>query len=105
MPSQFRYGGELVRCYPRTRHDAVSKRFGRLKRVVLEDGASRTKVFHSIRKYVATTLEREGVPEGITADLLGHEKQTMTYGVYSGGSSIQQLVGAVKKLEKAQVDY
>ena len=84
------------------RHDAVSKRFGRLKRVVLEDGASRTKVFHSIRKYVATTLEREGVPEGITADLLGHEKQTMTYGVYSSGSSIEQLVGAVKKLEKAQ---
>ena len=84
------------------RDHAVSKRFGRLKRVVLEDGASRTKVFHSIRKYVATTLEREGVPEGITADLLGHEKQTMTYGVYSGGSSIQQLVGAVKKLEKAQ---
>jgi len=36
------------------RDHAVSKRFGRLKRVVLEDGASRTKVFHSIRKYNAS---------------------------------------------------
>ncbi|MDA0890912.1 MAG: site-specific integrase [Proteobacteria bacterium] len=80
----------------------VSKRFGRYKKKLLDGGESRLKCFHGIRKYVATTLEREGVPEGITADLLGHEKQTMTYGVYSGGSSIEQLVSAVKKLEKAQ---
>lgn len=84
------------------RDDAVGKRFGRLKRDVLPDGASRTKVFHSIRKFVATTLEQAGVPETIAADLVGHEKQTMTYGVYSGGSALKQLAGAVKKLEAAQ---
>lgn len=84
------------------RADPVSKRFGRLKRDLLPDGASRTKVFHSIRKFVATTLEQAGVPEGIAADLVGHEKQTMTYGVYSGGSALKQLAGAVRKLEAAQ---
>lgn len=30
------------------------------------------------------------VLERIAADILGHEKQTMTYGLYSGGSSLQQ---------------
>lgn len=84
------------------RHDAVSKRFGRLKRAVLEDGTSRTKVFHSLRKYVATTLEQAGLSEGVAADLLGHEKQTITFGVYSAGSSLEQLQDAVKKLARAQ---
>ena len=42
------------------------------------------------------------MPETIAADLVGHEKQTMTYGVYSGGSALKQLAGAVRKLEAAQ---
>ena len=84
------------------RHVQVSKRFGRTKMVVLEDGHDRHKCFHSIRKYVVTTLERAGVPEGITADLVGHDKPTMTYGTYSAGSTAKQLSGAVKKLEAAQ---
>jgi len=83
------------------RENAVGKRFGRLKKEVLPDGAKRSKCFHSIRKFVATTLEREGVSEGVAADLVGHEKQTLTYGVYSGGSALQQLVGAIDALERA----
>ncbi|MEE2893869.1 MAG: tyrosine-type recombinase/integrase [Pseudomonadota bacterium] len=84
------------------RENAVGKRFGRLKTAVLPDGKTRTKCFHSIRKYVATTLEQGGVPEGVAADLVGHEKQTMTYGVYSGGSGLMQLTKAVEALEAAQ---
>ena len=38
--------------------NAVGKRFGRLKRLVLEDGSTRQKCFHSIRKFVVTTLSR-----------------------------------------------
>ena len=66
--------------------NAVGKRFGRLKRLVLEDGSTRQKCFHSIRKFVVTTLEQGGVAEGIAADLVGHEKPNITYNVYSGGS-------------------
>ena len=51
--------------------------------------------FHSTRKTVSTQLERAGVSEGISADILGHEKQTMTYGLYSGGSSLEQKAAAV----------
>jgi hypothetical protein len=38
------------------------------------------------------------VPEGVAADIVGHEKQTMTYGVYSGGSSLAQKADAIKLL-------
>ena len=82
--------------------NAVGKRFGRLKRLVLEDGSSRQKCFHSIRKFVVTTLEQGGVAEGVAADLVGHEKPNITYNVYSGGSSIVQLSHAVGVLERRQ---
>ena len=39
--------------------------------------------------------------EGIAADLVGHEKQSMTYGVYSGGSKLTQLANAVAVLDEA----
>ncbi len=66
---------------------AVGKRFGRLKRSL---GFGDDLVFHSIRKTFATICEQQGVSEGVAADILGHEKQTMTYGLYSGGSSVTQ---------------
>ena len=84
--------------------NAVGKRFGRLKRQLLDDGSTRQKCFHSIRKFVVTELERGGIPEGITADLVGHEKPNITYNVYSGGSSIEQLSRAVEVLERRQKD-
>ena len=67
------------------RSASLSKQFGRLKtRLGFDDRF----VFHSIRKTVATLFETAQCPEGIAADILGHEKPTMTYGLYSGGSSL-----------------
>ena len=74
----------------------VGKRFGRLKAKL---GYSRQHVFHSIRKTAATVFEQAGVAEGITADIIGHEKQTMTYGLYSGGTSVGQRKEAVDAYE------
>ncbi len=79
------------------RSDAIGKRFGRLKTQLRYE---RRYVFHSIRKTVATQLENAGVPENVAADLLGHEKNTMTYGLYSGGSTL-----AVKAKALAKVRY
>ena len=39
-------------------------------------------MFHSLRRTVATLLEDAGVPEGIAADILVHEKKTLSYGLY-----------------------
>jgi integrase len=78
------------------RSNAIGKRFGRIKKDL---GFSKKHVFHSIRKTFTTALEQAGVPESITADIVGHDKQTMTYGVYSGGSSLEQKRKAVAKVK------
>ena len=77
------------------RSNAIGKRFGRLKKE-LEYGPEH--VFHSIRKTVITILENKGVPENIVADIVGHEKTTMTYGLYSGGLSLEVKRKALAKL-------
>jgi integrase len=77
------------------RSNAIGKRFGRLK---AELGHGSEKVFHSIRKTVTTTLENAGVPEGVAADIVGHEKATLTYGLYSSGTSIIAKLKAIKHL-------
>ena len=56
-------------------------------------------VFHSIRKTVTTLLENAGVPESVAADIVGHEKQTITYGLYSGGTSLPRMREAIELLE------
>ena len=77
------------------RSDPLSKRFGRLKQAM---GFGPGHVFHSIRKTVATQLEQAGVPEGTAADILGHEKKTLSYGLYSSGTSMKQKLEAISKV-------
>lgn len=78
------------------RGKAMGKRFGRLKTAM---GFKSDKVFHSIRGTVSTLFEQAYVVEGVAADIIGHEKQTMTYGLYSGGTSMEQKREAVHKLK------
>ena len=78
------------------RSNAIGKRFGRLKTKL---GFGKEHVFHSIRKTVITILENAGVPEGVSADIVGHEKKTMTYGLYSAGTSEQKKLEAIKLLK------
>jgi integrase len=74
----------------------VGKRFSRLKtKLGFDDGHD----FHSIRKTVSTQLEQAGVSEGISADIVGHGKKTMTYGLYSGGSSMEQKTAAINLID------
>ena len=77
------------------RSGAVGKRFGRLKKRL---GFGPAHVFHSIRKTVTTQLENAGVPENVAADLLGHDKPRITYGLYSGGTSLAVKAKALAKL-------
>lgn len=78
------------------RGKAMGKRFGRLKTAM---GFDKDKVFHSIRGTVSTQFEQAYVVEGVAADIVGHEKQTMTYGLYSGGTSMEQKREAVHRLK------
>ena len=81
--------------------DAIGKRFGRLK---TELGYDKSLVFHSIRATVATLLENAGVPEGVSADIVGHEKPNMTYGLYSGGASHNVKREAINLLKYPEWD-
>jgi integrase len=74
--------------------DALSKRYGRLTRSIRKKGQT----FHSLRSSVVTFLEQAGVPENITAAIVGHKIQTMSYGLYSGGPSYQQKKEAIRML-------
>jgi integrase len=78
------------------RSNGIGKRFSRLKS---ELGFGQNHVFHSIRKTVVTILENAGIAENIVADIVGHEKKTMTYGLYSGGLSLAVKSEALDKLE------
>jgi len=77
------------------RSNAIGKRFGRLK---TEKGFGSSHVFHSIRKTLTTLLENAGVGENFAADIVGHEKPRITYGLYSGGSSLAVKREALEKI-------
>jgi len=79
------------------RSNAIGKRFGRLKAGM---GFGEKHVFHSLRKTLVTLLEDAGVSENLTADIVGHEKPRITYGLYSGGASL-----ATKAEALARVSY
>jgi integrase len=74
------------------RSDAMGKRFGKLKTKL---GFGPQHVFHSIRKTVVSQLEQAGVGENTTADIVGHDKPRITYGLYSAGASLKQKAEAL----------
>ena len=74
------------------RSHALSLRFGRLKKSM---GFGPQHVFHSTRSTLISLMEQAGVVEGIAADIVGHAKKTMTYGLYGNGSVIQQKLKAI----------
>lgn len=63
------------------RSQPIGKRFGRLK---ADLGFDARYVFHSIRKTVAALFQDAGCKEEVAADIVGHMKPTMTYGLYAG---------------------
>jgi integrase len=60
--------------------------------------------FHSLRKNVATALERARVPENEAVQLLGHEKMSMSYSVYSLGLDLPGLQDVVERVRYNGLD-
>ena len=74
----------------------IGKRFGTLKRNL---GFDERKVFHSIRKTVSTLFERADINHNKAAEIIGHEKTGMTYGLYSAGSDLTQKYEVIKVID------
>jgi integrase len=79
------------------RANALGKRFSALKTA---QGFGPVHTFHSIRRTVVTLLENAGAAENVVASIVGHDIQTITYGLYSGGATL-----AVKAAALALLDY
>ena len=77
------------------RSNAISKRFGRLKKGL---GYGGDYVFHSFRKSFATQLENANIPLNVSARLMGHEILGETYGNYSDGLAYQGLKEAISHI-------
>lgn len=69
------------------RSDAISKRFGRLKTRL---GYSKQHVLHSFRKTLLTLLHEANVPENHAAAIVGHDLNTMSYGLYAAPLSFSK---------------
>ncbi|OGQ57653.1 MAG: hypothetical protein A3J24_09395 [Deltaproteobacteria bacterium RIFCSPLOWO2_02_FULL_53_8] len=58
----------------------------------------RSHVFHSIRKTLVTKLENAGVSENLAADIVGHEKPRITFGLYSDGAFLEVMRKAIEQI-------
>jgi integrase len=80
----------------------ITKRIGTFFEAI---GITRDRVtFHSLRKNVGTALERARVPESEAVQILGHDKMTMSYSVYSLGLDLPALRETVEKIQYPGLD-
>ncbi len=81
---------------------AIGKRFGRRIRAIgiTDPGA----VFHTLRNTFSQALETAGVPESTAKLIIGHERESLTYGLYSHGVPLQVLRQAVELVTFGSVD-
>lgn len=84
-PDGFIFSGLTLNKYG-DRSNAIGKLFGRLKEHL---GFDQRYTFHSLRSTFVTALENMGISENTTADIVGHKKPRITYGLYSGGASLE----------------
>ena len=75
------------------RGDAVGKRFLRLRDNL---GYNHQYVLHSFRKTLATQMKTAGVPEVHAAQIIGHEIETITYGLYGDDIGFPAKVEAME---------
>ena len=80
----------------------VGKRFGKLIRALGISDPSVT--FHTLRNSFMSRCEGASVPESTTKLLVGHARQSLTYGLYSPGVEFEQLAAAVQKISFGKVD-
>jgi integrase len=93
--------GYLIPGQRTDRHGYRSNPLGQAFSKLKDDlGFPKAKVFHSLRRFVSSSLEAAGVPELVSARILGHKVSSMSYGVYSH-SGATPLDEKRKALERA----
>ena len=80
---------------------SISNRFTTFKQGLGYDGSHD---FHSFRRTFLTMCENTAIPEGVAADIAGHKKQTISYGLYSGGNTIEVMREALERIDYESID-
>ena len=75
---------------------SISNQFTKFKQGLGYEGSQD---FHSFRRTFLTMCENAGIPEGVAADIAGHKKQTISYGLYSGGNTIEVMREALERID------
>jgi integrase len=83
------------------RSSSIGKKFGRLKDSL---GFERGKVFHSLRMTFINKLKNAETPEIAAADIVGHEVNTMTYGVYATETPVELLFKYVDLVSYSELE-
>jgi integrase len=92
---------------------AFSKRFGTYRKSCgiseVHEGNARSRVnFHSWRRWFITKADQAGLREQDVARTVGHKVKGMSFGLYSGGSSLEQLQNVVEEVklpDAVKLDY
>ena len=79
---------------------SISNRFTEVKTRL---GFGEEKDFHSFRRTFITIMENLEAPENVVADIVGHKKATISYGVYSGGTKLPLMENFLFQLEYPEV--
>jgi len=82
------------------RGDYISARFSDVKTAL---GFDKGLTFHTLRNSFIAKLENAGVPVNITESIVGHRRQSMSYGVYSKGADMEVLREAIEKVSYANL--
>lgn len=78
------------------------KRFGtKMRAIGIDDNRV---VFHSLRKNLSGALEKAGVAVNLAEQIVGHAKQSLTYGLYSDGVPLEMLHDAISKVTFGDID-
>lgn len=83
------------------RYMRLTKRFANYRKGLgiheQHEGQRQSRVdFHSFRRWFITKAEQAGIPPHIIEMTVGHKRQGMSLGLYSGGSSIDQMAACVE---------
>lgn len=78
------------------RSHSLGNRFSELKCELFPE-AGRQLAFHGLRSTFITALEQAEVPTSTTELIVGHARQSMSYGLYSKGPGLDVLARAVGK--------
>jgi integrase len=96
-------GPDKKRNWYFTRSFTGYRRGVKVERLDPQTGRNRVS-FHSFRKNVGTALERARIPESEAVQVLGHEKLSMSYDIYSLGLDMKGLRRVVEKIKYPGLD-